>query len=89
MAERDNTARDRTGRTLRAAKRHYYLGSAAMLEGDLPFAEESFSAAVQADPLLSPAWSLFAQVLGQRGELERAEKAWLRLCALTPTDASN
>jgi tetratricopeptide (TPR) repeat protein len=73
---------------LRPAKRHYFAGAAALAEGDLARAEEGFSAALAADPGLSPAQALLAQVLGRLGRLPEAETAWSRLCALTPRDAS-
>ncbi|RMG09223.1 MAG: hypothetical protein D6731_20200 [Planctomycetota bacterium] len=73
---------------LAPARRHYYLGSAALLEGDLPRARTELAAATAAEPQLAPAWALYAEALGRLGTLPEAEEAWARLCALTPRDAS-
>jgi tetratricopeptide (TPR) repeat protein len=75
-------------KAISGGKRAYFLGSAAHLEGDLAYAEEHFAQAVERDPQLIPAWSLLAQVLGERDKLGEAEAAWARLGALSPRDGS-
>lgn len=69
-------------------RRPYYLGVAAAIEGELGLAARALTAAVQEDPSLAPGQARLAEVLGKQGRLEEAERAWERLCELTPSDPS-
>jgi protein O-GlcNAc transferase len=55
--------------------------------GDLPQAEDEVRRVLQNCPADALAWTIFAEILGARGESARAEDAYLRAISLAP-DAS-